>query len=276
MCQLLGISYSKPTPFNRLFAEFRKRGEHNPHAWGVAYWPSDGRGPAVVREARAAHESPLAAALASSQIPAVTVVAHVRFGTTAGEGSLRSTANAHPFLFRANGRDWAGAHNGYLRGVAPLERRPEGTTDSEAFFCRVADELEIAGPEEEARIVAELAGEYAGAGKLNFLLSDGERLFFFAGHPASAGGLYFLEAAHRGVRAVAVATKPLFTGEGWREAEPGRLYVARGGRVVESRAVRGAFRTVAWRAPGMPSGRHLSYIDYLEAALKEGRKAAVN
>lgn len=274
MCQLLGVSYSKPTPFNRLFAEFRKRGEHNPHAWGVAYWVGDGRGPAVVREARAAHESPLAAALASSQIPAVTVVAHVRLGTTVGEGSLRSTANAHPFLFRVNGRDWAGAHNGYLRGVAPLERRPEGNTDSEAFFCRVADELEAAGPGEETGVVAALAGEYARAGKLNFLLSDGERLFFFASHPASTGGLYFLEAGHRGVSAVVVATRPLFTGEGWREAEPGRLYVARSGRVVGSRAVRKAFYAVAQRAAGLPSGRHLSYIDYLEAELRGSRAVA--
>lgn len=288
MCQLLGVSFSEPKPFNKLFAEFRKRGESNPHAWGVAYWAGDGHGPAVIREARAANESPLAAALAAAPIPATVVVGHVRLGTTSGKWSLKSTANAHPFLFRVGEVDWAGAHNGYIRRAAPVLRRPEGTTDSEAFFCALADELETSKvklTEEKMDVICRVAGKYKDSGKLNFLLSDGENLFFSANHPATVGGLYFREVKRSGQRALIVATRPLFTEEGWEEAEPGWLYVAKEGRVVKKRRIVPVFdgktqltmfaREEGPRAAVTPAGkrRYRSYIDYWEEQVAK-KKAA--
>ncbi|WP_338835944.1 class II glutamine amidotransferase [Neomoorella thermoacetica] len=288
MCQLLGVSYSEPKPFNKLFAEFRKRGESNPHAWGVAYWAGDGHGPAVIREARTANESPLAAALASAPVPAMVIVGHVRLGTTSGKWSLRSTANAHPFLFRVGEADWAGAHNGYIRGIGPTVHHPVGTTDSEAFFCAVADELELSKAkltEEKMDAVCRAAGKYQNSGKLNFLLSDGENLFFSANHPATVGGLYFREIKRSGQRALIVATRPLFTDEGWKEAEPGWLYVAREGRVVKKRRILPVFtgktqltmfaREEGPRAAVTPAGkrRYRSYIDYWEDQVAKKRAA---
>ncbi|MGB9782613.1 MAG: class II glutamine amidotransferase [Moorellaceae bacterium] len=286
MCQLLGINFSEPRPFNRLFAEFRKRGESNPHAWGIAYWTGDGHGPAIIREARAAHESPLAAALASDPIPAVTVIGHVRLGTTSGEWSLRSTANAHPFLFRVGETDWVGAHNGYVRRAEPRFRRPEGTTDSEAFFCILADELEISKPllvEDKMEVICRVAGKFTHSGKLNFLLSDGTYLFFSANHRAEAGGLYFRGVERSGQRALVVATRPLFTDRGWEKAEPGWLYVAKDGRVVKKRLIVPIFTgsAVLFREkqgvrPSVEGVyRHRSYIDYLEEEINRSKRKQV-
>jgi len=221
-------------------------------------------------------------------VPAVVVIGHVRFGTTSGEWSLRSTANAHPFLFRVGETDWAGAHNGYVRRAEPRFRRPEGTTDSEALFCVLADEMEAERPltlEEKMDVVCRVAGGFAHSGKLNFLLSDGTHLFFSANHRAEAGGLYFREAERSGRRALVVATRPLFTDRGWEKAEPGWLYAARDGRVVRKRMVAPAFAGSAV-LPREKRGvkpfaeevyRHRSYIDYLEEQINRSKgKQAVN
>ncbi|KYH33241.1 hypothetical protein MOMUL_10250 [Moorella mulderi DSM 14980] len=216
------------------------------------------------------------------------VIGHVRLGTTSGKWSLRSTTNAHPFLFRVGEADWAGAHNGYIRMGSPTFRRPEGTTDSEAFFCAMADELETSKAkltEEKMDAVCRVAGKYQNSGKLNFLLSDGENLFFSANHPAAAGGLYFREVKRSDQRALIVATRPLFTEEGWEEAKPGWLYVAREGRVVKKRRIVPAFagktqltmfaREEEPRAAASQERkrRYRSYIDYWEEQVAKKKVA---
>lgn len=280
MCQLLGVSHEKPTPWNGLFAEFRKRGASNPHAWGAAWWAGDGRGPAVVREARPAHESPLAAALAAAETPAVAAVAHVRYGTTPGEGSLKATANAHPFLYRIAGRDWAFAHNGWLRAVRPAPfRRPEGTTDSEEFFALLADALEAAawkGVPPEETMAAE-AARHARRGKLNFAASDGEALYF---HASAPGTLWWRPARGRGSAALVVATQPLFTEKGWLPAEPGTVYVARRGRLARKVRAEAARRAEEARQAAAPGARRIgslkvpgrrTLIDWLEEEVRQAR-----
>lgn len=225
VCQIFGFSSKKGIVLGERFAEFRIRGRANPHAWGVAVWPDLGHGPLVVRDPRPAHTSLVADMLAASPIKLKAAVCHVRFGTTSDEGSLTTVTNAHPFVARTRGRDWAFAHNGFLRGVLTPRNGyvPHGTTDSEAFFARLVNALALEKTP-EAAVVARVTREFVCSGKLNFLLSDGKHFYFFT----NSGNLYYKTSDET----VFVATEPVGDGAGWLRAEPGRLYVAVRGRIV--------------------------------------------
>lgn len=309
MCQLLGFSAEKPVGFTAVFREFRKRAAENPHAWGIALWSGDGRGPLVIRDPRPADKSPAAALLASNRVPGKTLVAHIRLGTTRGEGSLRTVTNAHPFCANVGGEDWAFAHNGFVSGAHESAwHQPHGTTDSERVFSALVRELRLAkawSREERIGAIKRVAREYAGRGKLNFLLSDGEDLHFFANAP---GTLHYREMRNggSGTRVVLVATRPIGKGL-WKPCAAGVLYTASGGAVVrqdcitaeeyvpksrrqtESRAVLvpafsedvsdwRLYEQLSWneiRKITVPKrsaafGRHRSYIDYLEEEVAKG------
>lgn len=305
MCQLLGFSAEKPVGFSAVFREFRKRAAENPHAWGIALWSGDGRGPLVIRDPRPADKSPAAALLASKRVPGKTLIAHIRLGTTRGEGSLKTVTNAHPFCANIDGEDWAFAHNGFVSGVYEnFWYRPHGTTDSEKVFGMLVRELHLTkalNREEKVKVIKRVAREHAGKGKLNFLLSDGEDLYFFSNAP---GTLHYREMRNgkNGTRVVLVATRPIGKGS-WKPCETGTLYTAHKGIVVrqdhvtveeyapksrrqtESRAVLAPafsedvsdwrlYEQMSWSeirkvTKAFPRGRHKSYIDYIEEELEK-------
>jgi glutamine amidotransferase len=90
--------------------------------------------------------------------------------------------NAHPFVARVAGRDWAFAHNGYLHGISNTSKttgyKPAGTMDSEAFFALLINRLNKKGA--RAAAIAEVTKQFASLGKLNFILSDGNEFYFLA------------------------------------------------------------------------------------------------
>lgn len=232
MCQLFGFSCNGVNgDFSDLFIEFRSRGRYNPHAWGAALWVDTTHGPLVVRDPHPANTSRAAALIAS--LEARTLIAHVRYGTVK---PLDSVVNAHPFVANINGKDWAFAHNGFLRGVEKeaelaMVYIPNGTTDSEQFFSVLADRLHA--EKSHAVAVASTARKYARAGKLNFILSNGEEFYFFSNHE----GLHYKATKS----AVYVATAPVGMRDEWYPTKPGTLYVAERGRImarvmVENRA----------------------------------------
>jgi glutamine amidotransferase len=229
VCQLLGFSANRIVKdLSAEIMEFRTRAASNPHAWGMAAWTETAGGPLVVRDPHRMDMSPAAALLAGIQARAL--VAHIRYGTVV---PLDSVTNAHPFVARVAGKDWAFAHNGFLNGVKETGVSPAyspiGNTDSEAFFSVLVDRLAQGGS--RAMAVASVAREYAGRGKLNFLLSDGDEFYFFSNHQ---GGLHYKAARD----AVYVATVPVGSRAGWRTAAPGTLYVvAERGRIVGEVAV---------------------------------------
>jgi glutamine amidotransferase len=224
MCQLFGFSYNGVnTDFSDKFMEFRSRGKHNPHAWGAALWTDTAHGPLVVRDPHPANTSRAAALIAS--LEARTLIAHVRYGTAK---PLDSVVNAHPFVANVGGKDWAFAHNGFLRGVEEaaefaINYAPVGTTDSEQFFSVLVDCLH--NEKSRAAAVASAVRKYAGAGKLNFLLSNGEEFYFFSNHH---GGLHYKATKN----AVYVATVPLGDRTNWFLATPGTLYVVEHGKIT--------------------------------------------
>lgn len=303
MCQLLGFSSTKPAGFASVFNEFRKRGKLHPHAWGIALWNGDSHGPLVIRDPHPANKSAVAGLLGRSRVPGNTLIAHIRYGTTKGDNSLKTGTNAHPFVANISGCDWAFAHNGFVR-ISASEfslYRPIGTTDSEKVFSRMVVALNGArGQDEIAGAVKMVAKTCSPRGKLNFLLSNGELLFFFSNRE---NNLFYRERTVRDVSSVMVATQRIGTGK-WKPCVPGRLYVAKAGIVMKDIFVvdvsadettpksKGAFQTYlppgkedvvrSWRLwdarfgaadfNSQPAeklyspttGRHKSYIDYLE------------
>lgn len=245
MCELLGISASRPVNMNFSFPEWRHRGRGNPHGHGFAYW-DDGRA-VIVKEPRSLwgeNQNPVRTTTSG------TFVCHVR---SMSVGS-RNGANTHPFSARTNGRTLVFAHNGTVEAVKrrPLRKlQPEGATDSEHAFLWMLERLEGIGPDLFPPRLKELADDVAGLGNFNFLLSDGETLWAYADNslhfiertPPYGGELVRLrdegysmsldEVKAPDERAVLVATQPLTDEQGWKRMERGSLLVVRAGGIEE-------------------------------------------
>lgn len=248
MCQLLGISSNCEVDIQFSLRGWRHRGRRNPHGYGFAYW----------REGELTIVKAASSLFAEDQDEMQDVtgarsrvfLAHVRLASVGAQDGV----NTHPFEASALGRSFAFAHNGTVAAVKarPLQRRPEGTTDSEHAFLLLLDALaETPGVHFAARL-KELADEIRGLGRFNFLMSDGATLWAYADNslhfierqPPYGGELvefvddgYSLglaEVKRADERAVLVCTQPLTRELGWRRMNPGELLIVRDG-VVQAR-----------------------------------------
>jgi predicted glutamine amidotransferase len=200
MCELMGMSFAKPVVANVSIQAFSKRSQENADGWGLAWYPD--RSLALVKQ-------PVRWSVQTTQfleqypgLLSSIYVAHVRQRTT---GSTPTHADTHPFARELNGREYCFAHNGTLTGAfwqRPLGRfRPIGGTDSEYVFCLLLAELEsythvadevaevrhINVQQHDGKLMSEgrwrwlhqfliHMNEY---GRLNCILSDGERLLVY-------------------------------------------------------------------------------------------------
>src|ERR1019366_7047924 len=141
MCELMGMSLTKPVVANVSIQAFSQRSQENPDGWGLAWYPD--RSLAIVKQ-------PMRWSVQHTQflehypgLLSSIYVAHVRQRTT---GSAPTHADTHPFSRELNGREYCFAHNGTLTGAfwqRPLGRfRPIGSTDSEYLFCLLLAELD--------------------------------------------------------------------------------------------------------------------------------------
>ena len=183
MCELMAMSFAAPIPADFSLREFAARGEENADGWGLGWYPD--RSLAVVKEPLKWGASRYAGFLESyHSLSSRIYLAHVRHKTM---GGVPTHADTHPFAREMNGRDYCFAHNGTLDGPAwqlPLgNHRPLGETDSERFFCHLLHMIHARGkPLDQADDWAWLHETLASAnrfGKLNCLLSDGQRLFVY-------------------------------------------------------------------------------------------------
>ena len=253
MCEFMALCFARPISADFSIREFARRGEENADGWGLAWYPD--RSVAVVKEPIPWQASKYTGFLETYHgLLSAIYIAHVRHKTV---GGALTHADTHPFVRELDGREYCFAHNGTVTGFAehlPLGRyRPVGDTDSEHLFCHLLEEV--------ARRDGRLTGE-AGwrwlyeklsamnrLGKVNCLLSDGERLFCYhdaAGHK----GLALRKVRVRGhetrrfedeeVRidlggessdhGFVVATQPL-SRSGWHRFGLGELIVLEGGVV---------------------------------------------
>jgi predicted glutamine amidotransferase len=254
MCELLGMECNVPTDivfsFSGLAARGGARGPHG-DGWGLALY--EGRRARVFLEPQPAATSALARHVRENPTKTLLAVAHVR-RRTRGSATL---ANTHPFERELWGRSFVFAHNGTLKGASALRLgrfSPIGRTDSERAFCVMLDRLDGAFPRgypprprslwsEVARIGAELGR----GGTFNFLLADGTHLFAWCATklchivrraPFGAATLAdddvrvdFAQVTTPRDRVAVVATAPLTRDERWAIAEPGTLWVFRGGEL---------------------------------------------
>ena len=183
VCELLALNSNTPTDMGFSFRGLSRRGgatgEHA-DGWGLASYTPDGSGLDLIREDAPAAFSNLAEQLADRSPQALVSIAHIRQATQ-GQVALE---NCHPFARSCQGQTWVFAHNGNLSGEIPHgdRYRPFGTTDSEAAFCWILEQLDQAGvdPRDPEALFEELhrcAADLARRGTFNALISNGQWLF---------------------------------------------------------------------------------------------------
>ncbi|MBK1659356.1 class II glutamine amidotransferase [Paracraurococcus ruber] len=268
MCELLGMSANVPTDIAFSFAGLMRRGgQTGPHAdgWGITFY--EDKGCRAFHDPRPAARSDVAEFVRSHPIKSNIVLCHIR---RANRGRV-ALENTHPFQRELWGRPWSFAHNGQLRGVKrwPLgAHAPIGTTDSEHAFCWLMDALRarFARPPSDrdlAAAVQDLAGQLAGLGVFNMLLSDGRSLFCHCSNrlawltrraPFGPATLVdedltvdFARETTPGDVVTVVATRPLTRDEAWTVMEPGSCVVFRQGEAVPLPARRAPRRVAAVR-----------------------------
>ena len=249
MCQLFALNSNTPSAVTFSFTGFSARGgstaEHA-DGWGMAF--HDSGGCRVFLDDAPASQSPLADFLRRHPIRATSVLAHIRKAT---RGAVQ-LSNCHPFQRVWAGRHWSFCHNGTLENFEPAldaAHQPVGSTDSEAAFCWLMQNLERRFAEQGqapdwasfAPVLAELAAELRGFGTFNFVLSDGEAVYTHCStrlhwlprsHPFSQARLIdaelSLDLSHANGpddRMVLVVTEPLTHEEPWQAMRPGEFFV---------------------------------------------------
>jgi predicted glutamine amidotransferase len=252
MCALMGLAFAKPISADFSIREFAVFSDDNADGWGLGWYPD--RSLAIVKEPLQWRASPHTNFLETYQrLRSRLYIAHVRHKTVGGDPTH---ADTHPFGRELHGRAWCFAHNGTIENhaeVLPIKRfSPVGATDSERLLCHLLDEL----ADHPADFLTHRDGytwlhtklqALNRHGKMNCLLSDGERLFCY--HDANGwkslllcrvyilgqGTHHFEDPAIRLElegdplnRGFVVATQPL-SGKGWARFHNGELLVLEDG-----------------------------------------------
>jgi glutamine amidotransferase len=243
-----------PTDICFSFEGFHKRGgatDHHRDGFGVAFF--EGKGCRVFLDSKATVESPVADLVRQYPIHSKNVIAHIRKATQ----GITALENCHPFQRELWGKYWIFAHNGNLENFQPdgFEYfRPVGQTDSERAFCHVLERLWKAfpggcpGPEAIFHFLKQVAGEIAGHGLFNFLLSNGEFLIahcssnlHYIVRQAPFGDAHlidqditvdFSQVAGVNDKVAVIASFPLTDNETWTPMVPGQLVLFREGELL--------------------------------------------
>src|SRR3990170_607878 len=178
MCRVFGCVAPEPVSIRRELCEAEnpmiRQSEHHDSGWGMAvYDRAEGGPPTLVRFPEAAYTD--------SEFESATALTgrifnvHVRRATFGG----LTVVNTHPFVLG----NYSFGHNGtviaYPRLIEPGVQPPVGETDSEAIFnylMRYFDPADVAGSLRRAMSAVVARSAFSG---LNFLFSDGERLYAY-------------------------------------------------------------------------------------------------
>jgi glutamine amidotransferase len=258
MCELLALNANTPTDMGFSFRGLSRRGgASGEHAdgWGLASFTADGHGDrprlSLLREEAPAAFSALAHQQAERSPKALVSIAHIRKATR----GVVALENCHPFSRSWGGQTWVFAHNGDLAGEIPLgdHYRPFGSTDSEAAFCWILEELDRAGldpgdADALFQLLHRCAGALAERGTFNALISNGQWLFATAtsrlhwltrrapfckatlADPPLQVDFSALTTANDVV--TILSTEPLTTDEHWQPFQPGESLLFCAGDVV--------------------------------------------
>ncbi len=236
MCRLLGVKANQSCNIHDLLCDcehpFAQYGVNNPDGWGIGWYENNL--PAIFKEDKPAHKSielPKYSRRASSNI----FIAHVRKGS----GTPVCIQNCHPFRYR----EWMFAHNGFVSVGAISMRLSKihtdaitGDTDSEVLFHWILQNMEEVGDSVEGvKTALELVRHYRHTA-LNFLLSDGHRLYAYreADERQEYFSLFITEETNKdpnGMRRIIVCSERI-TADNWKEIPMGELLCMEDGMIV--------------------------------------------
>lgn len=178
MCRILGCVASEPVSLRAELLEAHnpliRQSEGHDSGWGIAvYRRGEGEAPHCMRFPEAAYADGQFAA--ATELRGRIFNVHVRRATIGG----LSERNTHPFCLGS----YSFSHNGTIGEFARLREpgvsAPHGDTDSELFFNFLVHDFDAARPVESLRrSVGAVAARLPFSG-LNFMLSDGERLYAY-------------------------------------------------------------------------------------------------
>lgn len=178
MCRVFGSVSADPVSIRHELLEAEnpmvRQSEHHDSGWGMAvYERPDGGQPRLERFPDAAYRD--AEFEAATELRGRIFNVHVRRATLGG----LTLANTHPFCMG----NYTFGHNGtvisYPRLIEPGVAPPVGETDSEAMFSymmRYFDPDHVADSLRRAMSAVVARSAFSG---LNFLFSDGERLYAY-------------------------------------------------------------------------------------------------
>jgi predicted glutamine amidotransferase len=190
MCRVFGCVAAEPASIRHELIEAAnpmiRQSEDHDSGWGMAvYERANGLDPRLVRFPQAAHDD--GEFLGATSLRGRIFNVHVRRATMGG----LTPQNTHPFSLGS----YSFGHNGtILRFPRLLEQRvttPSGDTDSEAFFNFLMACYDAGDPIGSLRRAIRTTVERSPFSGLNFLFSDGDRLF------AYRLGLFELHWLHR-------------------------------------------------------------------------------
>jgi predicted glutamine amidotransferase len=179
MCRVFGCVAADPCSIRHELLEAEnpmiRQAEEHDSGWGMAvYERGDGAEPRLVRYPQAAHTD--GEFVRSTQARGRIFNAHVRRATMGG----LSLENTHPFSLG----NYSFGHNGtvleYRRLLEPGVRKPDGDTDSEHLFNYLMRDYDPGDPVGSIRAMVRAAAHTGPFSGLNFLFSDGERLFAYS------------------------------------------------------------------------------------------------
>jgi predicted glutamine amidotransferase len=178
MCRIFGCVAAEPVSIRHELVDAENplihQSEEHDSGWGMAvYERADGAEPKLVRFPEAAHTD--GEFLKATGTRGRIFNAHVRRATMGG----LTLANTHPFCLG----NYSFCHNGtvlyYPRLIGPEVERPKGDTDSEHLFNLMMCQYDPEDPLAAMRRTMRTAVERSPISGLNFLFSDGERLYAY-------------------------------------------------------------------------------------------------
>jgi len=216
MCRVFGCVSAEPTSIRHELVEAEnpliRQSEEHDSGWGMAvYERADGLDPILVRYPEAAHMD--GQFRHSTELKGRIFNVHVRRATMGG----LTLENTHPFCLGS----YSFGHNGtilrYPRLVEHDVEKPKGDTDSEAFFNFLMARYDAGDPTGSLRNAIRTTVERSSFSGLNFLFSDGDRLF------AYRLGLFDLHWLHRPGQLLVASEK--VTDEQWHTVQQDVLLV---------------------------------------------------
>src|SRR4051812_45810918 len=178
MCRVLGCVAAEPVSLRHELLEapnpIVRQSEVHDSGWGMSvYRRAEGEEPRCIRFAEAAFSTE--ELRTASELRGRIFNVHVRRATFGG----LSLENTHPFCLGS----YSFSHNGTIvdcpRLLEPGVARPRGQTDSECFFNLMMRDFDCADPVGSLRRTVELTIDRSPFSGLNFLLTDGERLYAY-------------------------------------------------------------------------------------------------